>query len=158
MEAPIPPSESWAKLAPRYGESQHWHPLQDHCADVAACAEVLLSRPIVRVRLAATAGLAAFPEVWAARLAVLASCTILVRRTLAFSTVPRDRFRRRRSLLVIRRDGANSDSTCWTALARRPISSSRWHWRIMASRQIWPIQDKTTENGRPTAVAIPLPR
>ena len=72
MEAPVPPSESWAKLAPRYGESQHWHPLQDHCADVAACAEALLSRPIVRVRLAAMAGLAAFPEVWAARLAVLA--------------------------------------------------------------------------------------
>jgi hypothetical protein len=64
VEAPTPLSESWAKLSPRTGEPQH-------CADVAACADALLSMPIIRVRLAALVGLASFPEIWAARLTVL---------------------------------------------------------------------------------------
>ena len=72
MLTPIPHGMNWAKLFPRDGESKYWHPLEDHCIDVAACAETLLNLPIVRTRLAGLATVAIFPEVWAERLAALA--------------------------------------------------------------------------------------
>ncbi len=62
----------WAKLSPRDGEPLEWHPLHDHCCDVAACVEALLARPLVRSRLAALAGVSDLPELWIARLIVLA--------------------------------------------------------------------------------------
>ena len=58
MDAPISEGVNWAKLAPRRGEPERWHPLVDHCADVAACAERLLANLTVRARLAALAGVA----------------------------------------------------------------------------------------------------
>src|SRR6266516_3271312 len=36
MDAPVPEGADWAKLAPRRGEPERWHPLVDHCNDVAA--------------------------------------------------------------------------------------------------------------------------
>ena len=72
MLTPIPAGMNWAKLSPRGAEAKCWHPLVDHCVDVACCAEHLLAIPIVRARLAALAGAAGFPDTWAQRLAVLA--------------------------------------------------------------------------------------
>ena len=72
MLTPIPSGMNWAKLSPRGGDAKYWHPLADHCIDVAACAERLLALPIMRERLAALAGGGAFPDIWAARLAALA--------------------------------------------------------------------------------------
>jgi CRISPR-associated endonuclease/helicase Cas3 len=72
MDAPIPDGVNWAKLAPRRGEAERWHPLVDHCADVAACAERLLANPTIQTRLAALAGVAALPELWVERLTALA--------------------------------------------------------------------------------------
>ena len=37
-----------------------WHPLADHCADVAACCEALLDRTLLGARLACLAGLERF--------------------------------------------------------------------------------------------------
>ena len=42
----------WGKLASRDDEVVAWHPLADHCADVAACTEALLTRTLLRRRLA----------------------------------------------------------------------------------------------------------
>ncbi len=72
MLTPIPRGMNWAKLFPRDGEPRYWHPLEDHCIDVAACAETLLNLPIVRTRLAGLAAVAIFPEGWSERLAALA--------------------------------------------------------------------------------------
>ena len=72
MKAPIPSHAVWAKLRPRRGDPEEWHSLADHSADVAACAEALLAVPLIRQRLAELAGVNAFPDVWADRLAALA--------------------------------------------------------------------------------------
>jgi CRISPR-associated endonuclease/helicase Cas3 len=72
MDAPVPHGANWAKLAPRLGEAERWHPLIDHCADVAACAEGLLANPTIQARLGALARLEAIPEQWVERLAALA--------------------------------------------------------------------------------------
>jgi CRISPR-associated endonuclease/helicase Cas3 len=72
MDAPIPGGANWAKLAPRRDEPERWHPLIDHCTDVAACAEGLLANPTIQARLAALARVEAFPERWAERLTALA--------------------------------------------------------------------------------------
>lgn len=66
------PSTFWGKLQRRGdGEVVAWHPLIDHCADVAACCEALLALPVVERRLAALAGRDALDRVTRARLAVL---------------------------------------------------------------------------------------
>lgn len=44
-------NDLWAKLSPR-DEPAHWHPLEDHCLDVACVAEALLALPTWRARLA----------------------------------------------------------------------------------------------------------
>lgn len=73
MEGPVPESAFWAKLRPYHGdEVDAWHPLADHCADVAACLERLLERPIIRKRLASLGGLDDLSPVQTARLCVLA--------------------------------------------------------------------------------------
>ena len=50
-----------------------WHPLADHCADVAACCETLLLETILARRLAALAGRELLSPVQIARLGVLAT-------------------------------------------------------------------------------------
>src|SRR6266508_4335476 len=73
MRYPISDGGFWAKRKPRTGSPMDWHPLADHCIDVAACCEALLGLPGIRARLAALAGVAAWPEVWTARLTLLAA-------------------------------------------------------------------------------------
>lgn len=66
------PSTFWGKLRKvEGGEVVAWHPLIDHCADVAACCEALLAVPVVERRLARLAGRDALDEVTQARLSVL---------------------------------------------------------------------------------------
>jgi len=67
------PTDFWAKLQ-RDGERVvGWHPLMDHCADVAACAVALLQHTILGRRLAALAGIKHLHSVHLARLGVLAA-------------------------------------------------------------------------------------
>lgn len=66
------PRDFWGKLeqAPD-GSVIGWHPLADHCADVAACCEALLRETLLVRRLAALAGRERLSSVQAARLGVL---------------------------------------------------------------------------------------
>ncbi len=49
------PTAFWGKF--RRGEEDcSWHPLEDHCADVAACLEAMLAMPNIRRRLARSGG------------------------------------------------------------------------------------------------------
>lgn len=50
-----PKRHSWGKLSPREDPTD-WHPLEDHCVDVALCARALLEVPILRARLARLGG------------------------------------------------------------------------------------------------------
>ncbi len=68
------PTTFWGKL--EKDDEQRvvaWHPLVAHCADVAACTESLLTRTILRQRLATLGGLDDLNEVDIARLGVLAA-------------------------------------------------------------------------------------
>lgn len=68
------PTGFWGKLRKTAdGAVEAWHPLVDHCADVAACCEVLLERTLLRRRLARLAGLEDLSPVHRARLCVLAA-------------------------------------------------------------------------------------
>lgn len=56
-----PPTELWGKVSQsdptrRQGEILAWHPLIDHCADVAACFEALTFLPSVHARMEALIG------------------------------------------------------------------------------------------------------
>lgn len=55
------------------GDDLHWHSLEDHSADVAACVEVLLRGTVLGRRLATLAGLDRLDEVQRSRLAYLAA-------------------------------------------------------------------------------------
>lgn len=66
------PTGFWAKLLQDKNKGVlAWHPIQAHCADVAACAEALLARSLLRSRLARLAGLADLSPRQCARLCVL---------------------------------------------------------------------------------------
>lgn len=68
------PTGFWGKLKRadgRKGPVVAWHPLVDHCADVAACGEMLLSRTILGRRLAVAAGREHLCDATSARLACL---------------------------------------------------------------------------------------
>src|SRR5690554_4823601 len=68
------PTGFWGKVS--FGEDGfplRWHPLADHCADVAASLEALLAQSLVRRRLASLAGQSDLDEFQIARLCVLAA-------------------------------------------------------------------------------------
>ena len=67
------PTTFWGKLE-QDAENRvtAWHPLVDHCADVAAVAETLLALPLWQARLSQLAGRSELDQVTQARLAVLA--------------------------------------------------------------------------------------
>lgn len=67
----VPPNESWAKLSPREAPAE-WHPLVDHCHDVAAVLEVLLRVPTLASRLATLAGQGELSALMIQRLVALA--------------------------------------------------------------------------------------
>jgi len=61
----------WGKLGRNEDGSIKWHPLIDHCADVAAVCEAVLSRTLIRQRLARLGGREESTEVDVQRLAAL---------------------------------------------------------------------------------------
>jgi CRISPR-associated endonuclease/helicase Cas3 len=63
----------WGKLDTVDGAVLAWHPLADHCADVAACCEALLSETTLGTRLAALGGLKRLSTPQLHRLATLAT-------------------------------------------------------------------------------------
>lgn len=68
------PTTFWGKL--EQDEDKNvlgWHPVEAHCADVAACAEALLQRTILRRRFATLAGDSELTETDIARLSALAA-------------------------------------------------------------------------------------
>lgn len=67
------PTGFWGKLRIAEGRPVEWHPLYDHCADVAACCEALLQTTLLGRRLARLAGLSDFSSGQVARLSVLAA-------------------------------------------------------------------------------------
>lgn len=68
------PRSFWGKLRlASDGIVLAWHPLADHCADVAACCEALLRHTLIERRLAALAGQERLHPVQVARLTVLAA-------------------------------------------------------------------------------------
>ncbi|MEM7582551.1 MAG: CRISPR-associated endonuclease Cas3'', partial [Acidobacteriota bacterium] len=67
------PTGFWGKLKrDDDGNVVAWHPLVDHCVDVAAVCEALLERTVLRSRLARLAGLDDLCDTLIARLSVLA--------------------------------------------------------------------------------------
>lgn len=62
------PIDFWGKLS---SDHERWHPLIDHCADVAACCEALLQTTLLRRRLAKVGGLDDLSWAQIARLCVL---------------------------------------------------------------------------------------
>ncbi len=74
MRGAVPDRQFWGKLAPRgVWPVQAWHPLADHCCDVAMVCEALLTRTVLGKRLATLAGRAELDAVTVARLCVLAA-------------------------------------------------------------------------------------
>jgi CRISPR-associated helicase Cas3/CRISPR-associated endonuclease Cas3-HD len=68
------PTNFWGKITKDQTDSViAWHPLLDHCADVAACTQALLNQAIIRKRIAACGGMEDFNETQQARLCVLAA-------------------------------------------------------------------------------------
>lgn len=68
MQGPI--SHFWGKFNK---ENQTWHPLQDHCADVAACCEALLTQTVLPRRLEILGNLDPLSKAQIAQLSVLAA-------------------------------------------------------------------------------------
>ncbi|MBN1578080.1 MAG: CRISPR-associated endonuclease Cas3'' [Chitinispirillaceae bacterium] len=68
------PTDFWGKLSKdKDGIVTDWHPLIDHCADVAACTMVLLEQPVIRRRIAACGGMEDLETIQQTRLCVLAA-------------------------------------------------------------------------------------
>lgn len=79
------PTTFWGKLRrDDGGEVTDWHPLVDHCADVAAVAEALLGLPTWRARLGHLVGLPDLDPVTRARLSVIAALHDLGKFNLGF--------------------------------------------------------------------------
>src|SRR5260370_8997315 len=67
-----PTTGFWGKLEQLADRSiRAWHPLEHHCADVAACCEALLNRTLMRARLARLGGLDDLTPTQVQRLCVL---------------------------------------------------------------------------------------
>ena len=66
------PTTFWGKCHKENDVVVSYHPLVDHCADVAACAEALLQYTAIGSRLAKVGGLSQLPPSTVARLCVLA--------------------------------------------------------------------------------------
>ncbi|MBK8980688.1 MAG: CRISPR-associated helicase Cas3' [Planctomycetes bacterium] len=79
------PSGFWGKLdRDSTGNVVAWHPLVDHCADVAAVLEAVLGVTTIRLRLARLAGLDELDDVTRARLCFLAAVHDLGKANLGF--------------------------------------------------------------------------
>ena len=67
------PKSFWGKVRLEGGRVAGWHPLEHHCADVAACCEALLERTLLASRMARLAGLTRLSRKQVARLSLLAA-------------------------------------------------------------------------------------
>lgn len=68
------PEGFWGKLRRTEDRTvSGWHPLEHHCADVAACCEALLQRTLLPTRLASLIGIDHLSQAQVARLSVLAA-------------------------------------------------------------------------------------
>ncbi len=66
------PGDLWGKFRDESRGGPAWHPLIDHCTDVACVLEALLHQPTIRRRLARAGGLDDLDEIQIARLCFLA--------------------------------------------------------------------------------------
>src|SRR4051812_23697710 len=66
------PNDLWGKLRDEKRGGPAWHPLVDHCTDVACVTEALLAQPSIRARLARAGGRDDLDQVQVARLCWLA--------------------------------------------------------------------------------------
>lgn len=66
------PGDLWGKFLPSERGGPAWHPLADHCTDVAGVLEALLAQPTIRRRLARAGGVDDLDPVQTARLCFLA--------------------------------------------------------------------------------------
>ena len=68
------PNKAWGKLYREKADEDppEWHPLADHCADVAACLEAMLSQPIFQRRLTHLGGPESYGTQVIQRLAAIA--------------------------------------------------------------------------------------
>lgn len=113
----------WGKLHREGDEGQYteWHPLEDHCADVAACAEALLTQTLLGRRLARLGGLEALDEVQVARLCVLVALHDLGKFNQGFQNKGREgafpRVGHVRELAVIFQDGRTEGERLLRALS-----------------------------------------
>lgn len=74
MDGPVAAGEFWGKLEPRdVRPARHWHPLADHCCDVAMVCEALLTRTLLGQRLARLAGRDVLDAATVARLCTIAA-------------------------------------------------------------------------------------
>lgn len=86
------PTDFWGKLtrSQQTDEVIEWHPLRDHCADVAAVAEAILALPTWRHRLGRLGGREDIDPVTVARLCVLAALHDLGKANLGFQAKGRE--------------------------------------------------------------------
>lgn len=83
------PTEFWGKLRQdASGRVIEWHPLEAHCADVAACAEALLRDTLLGARLAHLVGRSSLHPTLIARLVVLAALHDLGKYAISFQNRP----------------------------------------------------------------------
>lgn len=72
MQGAIPDGVPWGKLSREDGQVVAWHPLVDHCIDVACVTEALLRHTSMGTRLAWLAGWASLDDTTVARLSIIA--------------------------------------------------------------------------------------
>src|SRR5688500_7086957 len=79
------PADLWGKFRDQTRPGgPAWHPLVDHCTDVACTLEALLRQPVIRKRLARAGGLDDLHEMQVARLCWLAFLHDLGKCSLSF--------------------------------------------------------------------------
>lgn len=87
------PTDFWGKLdVEASGEVRSWHPLEDHCCDVASVVEVLLEPSALGNRLAAVSGIEPLTAEQRAQLATLAALHDLGKFTIPFQAKGRPEF------------------------------------------------------------------
>ncbi len=140
-----PPNTFWGKLT-RDAEKRvvAWHPLIDHCADVATCCEALLERTLLRSRLAALGGLSDLDPAQCARLCVLAALHDLGKFNHGFQrkalSEPRDVAGHVGEIVALLLDGGRESDRARAAIAGAGIEA----WG--AERLLWAA---LTHHGKP---------
>jgi CRISPR-associated endonuclease/helicase Cas3 len=153
MEMPVG-AAFWGKLESRDDVPVAWHPLVHHCADVAACAEALLTQSLLRKRLARLAGRDDLDEVTIARLCVFAALHDLGKFNQHFQNKGRPGSQPRaghvRELLWLF-DGVNEQEAFYAALAPLPLAD----WSAGGEAATSLLLAAIAHHGRPIPVEQP---